>query len=131
MSEEHHALGTVVAGEEAVLLLGREPPDRALRPKDSVPEGMAVEDLVLELVEDQFARAILVGVQLVDDDLALLGPLLVGEAAVAGDVQQHLEAPLAVGRGEEGVEHRLLLGRVGIELCTHRLHALDDLRGRA
>ena len=92
---------------------------------------MAVEDLVLKLVEDQFARAILVGVQLVDDDLALLSPLLVGEAAVAGDVQQHLEAPLAVGRGEEGVEHRLLLGREGIEFGADSLHALDELRGGA
>ena len=50
---------------------------------------------------------------------------------MTGDIEQHLEAPLAVGRGEEGVEHRFLLGRVGIELRTHRLHALDDLRGRA
>ena len=96
-----------------------------------MPQRMGAKDLIFELIEDQLRRAIFVRMDLIKDHLLLLSPLLLGEATMPSDVQQHRERTASIDRRADGVEHRLLLRREGVEFGTDSLHALDELWGGA
>lgn len=92
-------------------------------------ESMALEELVLEFIEDQFRWAILVGVDLVEDDIYLFLDLLLGELGMEDQIGQQLEGPAEMLFHEDGVDKGLLLRSVGVQLTAYVFHTVQDMPG--
>ena len=60
-----------------------------------MPKGVPTEDLILKLIEDQLRRAILIRMDLVQDHLLLLRPLLRREGAPTYDIEEALQSPMS------------------------------------
>ena len=56
-----------------------------------MPKTVRAEDLILELIEDQLRGAILIRMDLIEDDLLLLRPLPLGERAMGCDIKDHVQ----------------------------------------
>ena len=81
--------------EEPPLHLHPDTSDRSLRTQYSMPKGVPTEDLILKLIEDQLRRAILIRMDLVEDHLLLLRPLLRREGAPTYDIEETLQSPMS------------------------------------
>ena len=124
--DKQHRIGRVVVtlGEAASALRG-EALDMLRRTQDVVSQGVPAEERVLEIVENQFGRVVLVAVYLLEDDAALLVNLLLREGAVEDDVGEQLQGTREILLQEGRVHHRLLLVGEGIEVAPHILHAVQ------
>ena len=88
---------------------------------------MIFEKHVLEVVEDEFGRAILVAVYLFEDDPTLLVHLVLRVGAAEDDVGEQLQCSCKVLLEECRVDDRLLLIGEGIEVAPYILHAVEDV----
>jgi len=89
------------------------------------------EDDVLELVEDQFGRAVVVALYLVADDVHLLVNLRLRVLAVEDDVGQQVSGAVEMVAVDGGVVGGVLLVSKGVQLAAHALQGVDDLQGVA
>ena len=96
-----------------------------------MPQGVATEEKVLEVVENQLGRRILVRLYLIDDDLRLFLHLVLGEGGVENDVGQQLKGAREVFDGKSTIDHRFFLISIGIEVAAYILHAVQDMPGAA
>ena len=83
---DHHAVRRVVALDEAEQLLAGEVLDGFLVTEDVAADGVVGVDEFLEVVEDELAGVVLVGVDFVEDDVLFLLDFLVGEGGVEDDI---------------------------------------------
>ena len=124
---EDEPVVAVLALDEPQYVLAPEARHGLLRPKDVAAQRMAGEQHLLELVEDGIAGVVPPRVDLVDDDVALLGDLPLGKGRMEGDVGDQLHrAPEVlgqVGRRNPG----LLLGGVSVELGPDAVQPVQDV----
>ena len=125
--EEHHIFRPVVAAGEGGGILRAERAQPFGPSQDVAPQRMAAEDEVLEIVEYQFGRIVLVRLYLVDDDLGLLLNFALGKGRVEHDVGQQLEGAGEMLHQEGRIDHRLLLVGIGVQVAAHVLHAVQDV----
>jgi hypothetical protein len=92
-----------------------------------VSQGRALEHEVLEIVENAFRGRVLVGVDLIDDDVLLLFQLLGRECGVEDDVRDQLGRFGQVGPQRRRMDHGFLLGRVGVQLASEVFEAAVDM----
>ena len=97
--------------------------------QDVSPQWMSGEQHLLEIVEDEFLRRVFVALYLIDDDLYFLVHLVLGEGAVEHDVREQFGSPFEVFAEKSGIDHHLLLVRVGIQVAAHMLHAVQYVPG--
>ena len=91
---EDHAVGRVRACREGADRVAVVAGEGRLAPQDVVPELRPGEEQVLERVVDHVGRRVLVGVDLVGDDLLLALELALGEGRAEGDVGDQLRGAL-------------------------------------
>ena len=125
--KEDHVRRRIVTLHERSPAQGVETPQRALIAEDRPTKRVTVEEHRLIFIENQFRRRILVGSDLVQDHLALLLDLGRRELRVCRQIGDQLHRPLEVWRGKDGIEERLLLRRVGIQIAADSLHAVQDV----
>ena len=91
------------------------------------PQRVTAENQVLEIVEYQFGRCVLVALYLVNDYLGLLLQLVGWKGGVEDNIGQQLESTTEM-LGQKGrVDNRLLLVGVGVQVAPYRLHAVQDV----
>ena len=122
-------VGPVDLLEEGGQLRALEPGDAALGAEDGPPEGMVGPEGLGEQLHHEVVRRVLDHVDLLEDDLLLLGHLLGIEQGVDDDVAQDVD-----GQGQVLVEHLqveggVLLGREGVHVPADGVDlGRDDLR---
>ena len=126
---EDEPVVAVLALDEPQHVLAPEARHRLLRPEDVAAQRMAGEQHLLELVEDGVAGVVPPRVDLVDDDVALLGDLPLGKGRMEGDVGDQLHrAPEVLGQVGRR-DPRFLLGGVGVELGPDAVEPVQDVEG--
>ena len=96
-----------------------------------MPKGMALEELVLELVVDQLCWCVVVTLYLVADHLYLLVDLLLRILTVEDDIRQEVDGLGEVLLRYSRIKHSILLVGKGVQLATHTLQSIDHLQGTA
>ena len=89
------------------------------------------EHYVLEIVENGLRRDVEVAVDFVAHHFALPGKFGGRKLRVHYKVGHELGGAGEIAMRKHTVDHRLLLGGVGIEFSANRLHTLYDMRGVA
>ena len=126
--KEHHVAGGIMVGEELPGHRRRHAVERLGRTKNVATQRTPLEEQRLKLVVYQLGRGIEVEIDFIGHHLSLLVQLPLGELRVGHQVAQQLHGPGQMHARENRVDHRLLLGRVGIQLAPHHLHAVEDMR---
>ena len=88
-----------------------------------------MEEQLLEVVEYQLRRTVLVALYLVEYDLYLASDFLRREDTVEGDVGKQLHRPGKVVGEESRIDGCLLLVREGVEVSPDALHPVQDVPG--
>lgn len=89
------------------------------------------EDALLEIVEYQFRRGVLVRIYLVQDDVALLYQFTFGERGAENHIAQKLYSALQVVGKYSCMDSCLVLGSISIQFAAHFIQAVEDLYARA
>jgi hypothetical protein len=92
------------------------PATTSARPMIARPSGCSAEDRLAEDVEDLVLRVVLVHRDLLEDDLALVDQVVVGEARAPHHVGDHVER-LGSGGRARGRRPSRLLARARVELA--------------
>ena len=124
---EDHLVRVVCSCHEALQVVARVFHQRGFAAQYVVSQGRALEHEVLEIVENAFRGRVLVGVDLIDDDVLLLFQLLGRECGVEDDVRDQLGRFGQVGPQRRRMDHGFLLGRVGVQLASEVFEAAVDM----
>ena len=128
-NEKHHVVRTVEPGGEALHVHAAEFPQPAGFAQDVASEGMAAEHQVLEIVENQFGRRVVVALYFVDDHFHFLVHFRLRIGAAQRDVHEQVcgagEMLFQEGRVVDG----FLLSGVSVQVSAHGFHAVQDVPG--
>jgi len=125
--KQHHPFGLIEATGEAKGVVGAERAHTFGRSENIVAERMALEEQVFEVVEDEVRGRVLVAVNFFDDHFGLFLDLVLRIGAVKSHVEDEVDGPFEVFAHEGGVDERLLLRRVSVEVAPDSLHAVEDM----
>lgn len=125
--EEHHATRREALLKPAAAGRRVEAGEGVARAEDVVGEGSTGIDKLLEVIEYGLGRGVEIGVDFLPDHELLLRKLSFGEVCVGHHVADEGEGAREVAGGEGRVDHRLLLGRVGVEFAPDEFHAAADI----
>ena len=127
LHEENHVAGMVVPPGKRRRILAAEPLQLLRVSQDIASQRMSAEYQVFEIVEYQFRRVVLVRLNLVDNDFRFFGYLAFGKSGVEDNIRQQFESASEVLGKEGGVNYRLLLIGIGVEVAAHILHPVQDV----
>ncbi len=123
--------GAVDALEERPELLAAEAEDALPRPEDGTPQGMVGPEGLGEELHHEVVGGVFDHLDLLEDDLLLLGHLDGIEEGVHHDVAEDLDGQRKVLVQDLQVEGGVLLGGEGVHVPPDGVHLGRDLLGRA
>ena len=124
---DDHAVSGVIVGQEGAEVVAGETLHIPFASQDIVRQRMLAEDVLLEVVVDKFGWAVLIGIDLLEDDLLLLLNLAFGEGGMEDDVGKEFETTLQMDRQGGSIDAGLLLGGEGVELAPYPIDAVQDM----
>ena len=100
------------------------------RTEDIVPQGMSGEDGILEIVEDELCRRVVVALYLVAYHFHLLVYLRLRIGAAEHDVGEEVYGTREMVFQNGGIVHRVFLVGKGVEVASHALQPVEYLHCR-
>ena len=123
--------GAIDAAEEGSELLAAETEDALPRTEDRAPQGMVGPERLGEELHHEVVGGVLHHLDLLEDDLLLLGHLDGIEERVHYDVAEDLDGQGKVLVEDLQVEGGVLLGGEGVHVAADGVHLGRDVLGRA
>ena len=131
VDEENHPVGTVQPPGETLDVLAAESPQTSGFAQDVTSQRVAAKNQILEIVENQFGRRVVVAFYFVDDHFHFFVHLCLGIGAAQHDVGQQIHSTCEVFFQESRVVNGFLFARVGVQVPSYAFHAVQDMPGAA
>ena len=125
--KEHHARRVIEPANKALQVLATILTKAFGIAQNVAAKRMIGEEELVEIVVDEFRRRVVVTLYLIDDHLHLAFQFALGIGAVEGDIEEQVEGSGEVLPQGGTVIDGMLLTRVGIQVASYSLHAIDDV----
>ena len=125
---EHHFVGMVVAGYEALDGGAVHVGNRIHRSEDVAGHGMTFEQFLLKFVKYGIRWAVEKSIQFIQNDIALLLDFIDWKRGVERDIRNQFHRSLQMLFGKGSVNPRVFFGCVGIELTANRIQSIQHMK---
>ena len=127
IGEKHHVLRHVEPTGEAQGVGGAKSPQPMGLPQDVVPQGMAFEYDVLELIVYQLGRRVVVALYLIGYHLCLFLYLGLGIDAMEDDIAEQVDGSGQMLAQDGGIIYRVFLVGEGVEVAAHPFQRVEHM----